>query len=206
MIKKCFKLILKGMVNEEIEMPFDEYKNFDELIKVYSKNTGGILISMKVNDKEIPMNYFEKVKNSFFEGGEVIELEFMPREFVMKNLVKQSSDYIEKLKSSLNNLSKDLLAHHEEGKKVVVSIIEGISALLNIIIQLKTFTSEEFFDMEDIKKIEVVIKDISQAFQDNDLEKLTEKIDYDLIVVLKILSKIFRDYEDLFNESDDIEE
>ena len=130
----------------------------------------------------------------------------MPREFVMKNLVKQSSDYIEKLKSSLNNLSKDLLAHHEEGKKVVVSIIEGISALLNIIIQLKTFTSEEFFDMEDIKKIEVVIKDISQAFQDNDLEKLTEKIDYDLIVVLKILSKIFRDYEDLFNESDDMEE
>lgn len=191
MSEKYYQLKIKGIIDEEKEVPVSKYKNFAELVKDYTEKTQGILSEININDKNIPINYFEKLKTSFFEGGEKLILEFSPKSKILKNLSLQSIEYIHKIKENLEKIPTNVLLEREDGHKMLNSVSEGIKALLNIVSQVKEYLEEEFYVKEDLEKINNVIKQIDDFKIDKDFDKIKSLIEYDLTISLKILEKIF---------------
>ena len=88
------RIKISGLINEDSKVDFDKYSNFEEMVKDYINITQGVLTKIKINEKEIPLTYYDEIKDAFFEGGEEIELEFSSRESVLLTLIQQSFEYI----------------------------------------------------------------------------------------------------------------
>lgn len=201
MSEENINLSISGIINEKKEIPKEEYKNFDTMVQSYINETRGILTNIKINGVKIPLNYYNEIKGAFFEGGETVELEFSSKKDVLKDLITQGFEYIEKLEMNLENISKEVLMNTEESHKMLNSIAEGFEALLNILSQVTKFTEDKLYTDEDLEKIKEVVTTIVKAQEDQDYLEVSDIIDFDLPEVIKIFEKGFKEADRILNET-----
>jgi Mg2+ and Co2+ transporter CorA len=199
MSEENINLTISGMLNVRKDIPKEEYENFDTMVKSYIDETQGVLTNIKINGKEIPLNYYNEIKGAFFEGGETVELEFSSKKEVLKDLINQGFEYIEKLKTNLENISKEVLMNTEEGHKMLNSIAEGFEALLNILSQVTENTDNKLYSDEDLKKIKDVVTTIVKAQEDQDYLEVSDIIDFDLPEVIDVFEKGFKEADRILN-------
>ena len=199
MSEENINLTISGMLNVRKDIPKEEYENFDTMVKSYIDETQGVLTNIKINGKEIPLNYYNEIKGAFFEGGETVELEFSSKKEVLKDLINQGFEYIEKLKTNLENISKEVLMNTEEGHKMLNSIAEGFEALLNILSQVTENTDNKLYSDEDLEKIKDVVTTIVKAQEDQDYLEVSDIIDFDLPEVIDVFEKGFKEADRILN-------
>ena len=199
MSEENINLTISGILNVQKDIPKEEYENFDTMVKSYIDETQGVLTNIKINGKEIPLNYYNEIKGAFFEGGETVELEFSSKKDVLKDLINQGFEYIEKLKTNLENISKEVLMNTEEGHKMLNSIAEGFEALLNILSQVTEYSENKLYDDEDLKKIKDVVTTIVKAQEDQDYLEVSDIIDFDLPEVIEIFENGFKEADRILN-------
>ncbi len=199
MSENTINLTISGIISETKDIPKEEYDNFDTMVKNYIDETQGVLTSIKINGKEIPLNYYNEIKGAFFEGGESVELEFSSKKEVLKDLIKQGFEYIDKLQTNLENISKEVLMNTEEGHKMLNSIAEGFEALLNILSQVTEYTENKLYNEEDLEKIKDVVTTIVKAQEDQDYLEVSDIIDFDLPEVIKIFEQGFKEADRILN-------
>jgi len=162
------RIKISGLINEDSKVDFDKYSNFEEMVKDYINITQGVLTKIKINEKEIPLAYYDEIKDAFFEGGEEIELEFSSRDSVLLTLIQQSFEYIKKVRDNLENVSQEILLNTPEGHNLLNSIAEGMQALLDIVEQTKIYTGINFYESTDLETIQNIISKLIDAQRNED--------------------------------------
>lgn len=193
MSEENINLTISGILNVQKDIPKEEYENFDAMVKSYIDETEGVLTNIKINGKEIPLKYYNEIKGAFFEGGETIELEFSSKKEVLKDLINQGFEYIEKLRANLENISKEVLMNTEEGHKMLNSIAEGFEALLNILSQVTENTDNKLYNDESLKKIKDVVTTIVKSQEEQDYLEISDIIDFDLPEIIDIFEEGFKE-------------
>lgn len=200
MSEENINLTITGITDEKKDIPKEKYENFDSMVKSYINETKGVLTNIKINGKEIPLNYYNEIKEAFFEGGETVELEISSKKDVLKDLTKQGFEYIEKLRDNLENLSKEVLMNTEEGHKMLKSMSEGFDALLNILSQVTEYTGKDLYNEKDLEKIKDIVTTIVKAQEDQDYLEISDIVDFDLSEIIKIFEKGFEKADRALNE------
>jgi hypothetical protein len=195
--KKSLIVKITGVLPSVNEIETTDYKNFDSLVKEYINKTGGVLTKILVNEKEVPMKFYDDIKTSFFEGGEVIELEFSDRNYVLMNLFESGKDYIDKIKQSLDSVSKQALLDSEQSHEMLKAVAEGFQAMINIIMiaENQMFFGKAIHTPEQLEKIKKVVSQIVISQEKKDSVDLSDIIDFDLPQTLEIFRKIFETAE-----------
>jgi len=195
--KKSLIVKITGVLPSVNEIETTDYKNFDSLVKEYINKTGGVLTKILVNEKEVPMKFYDDIKTSFFEGGEVIELEFSDRNYVLMNLFESAKDYIDKIKQSLDSVSKQALLDSEQSHEMLKAVAEGFQAMINIIMiaENQMFFGKAIHTPEQLEKIKKVVSQIVISQEKKDSVDLSDIIDFDLPQTLEIFRKIFETAE-----------
>lgn len=186
-------LKIEGITSENTDVPIDKYSSFEEMVKDYLNKTKGVLTKIKINEKEVPLSYYDEIKDAFFEGGESVELEFTSKKKVLLDLITQSREYIKKVRENLEEISKEILLNSNEGHKMLNSIAEGMQALLDVVEQTRVFTEEDFYDHDELNQVQVVIKDIVNAQNQQDYLELSDIFEVDFENVLVNFEKILND-------------
>ncbi|PNR93706.1 hypothetical protein [Petrotoga sp. 9PWA.NaAc.5.4] len=194
------RLTIKGIKNETKDIPHDKYKNFEEMVKDYIEKTQGVLTNIKINEKEVPLNYYNEIKDAFFEGGEEVELEFSSKKKVLNELISQSYEYIEKVKENLEKVSKEVLLNTDEGHKMLMSIAEGIEAMLDVIEQTKNFTGEKFYEPEELKNVQNIVVSIINAQNNNDYLELSDIMEFNFQEVLDVFTELLNKAEKVLRD------
>ena len=195
--KKSLIVKITGVLPSVDEIETTDYKNFDSLVKEYINKTGGVLTKILINEKEVPMKFYDEIKTSFFEGGEVIELEFSDRNYVLMNLFESGKDYIDKIKQSLDSVSKQALLDSEQSHEMLQAVAEGFQAMINIIMiaENQMFFGKAIHTPEQLEKIKKVVSQIVISQEKKDSVDLSDIIDFDLPQTLEIFRKIFETAE-----------
>ncbi|HQI79112.1 MAG TPA: hypothetical protein PK845_06415 [Petrotogaceae bacterium] len=195
--KKSLTVKITGVLPSVNVIETTDYKNFDSLVKEYINKTGGVLTKILVNEKEVPMKFYDDIKTSFFEGGEVIELEFSDRNYVLMNLFESGKDYINKIKQNLDSVSKQALLDSEQSHEMLQAVAEGFQAMINIIMiaENQMFFGKAIHTPEQLEKIKKVVSQIVISQEKKDSVDLSDIIDFDLPQTLEIFRKIFETAE-----------
>lgn len=184
------RIKISGLINEDSKVDFDKYSNFEEMVKDYINITQGVLTRIKINEKEIPLAYYDEIKDAFFEGGEEIELEFSSRDSVLLTLIQQSFEYIKKVRENLENVSQEILLNTPEGHNLLNSIAEGMQALLDIVEQTKIYTGINFYESTDLETIQNIISKLIDAQRNEDFFELSDIIGSEFNKVLDIFENL----------------
>ncbi|MDN5341786.1 hypothetical protein OF820_12180 [Oceanotoga sp. DSM 15011] len=192
-------LSLSGIKNENFEIEKNEFETFEKLVDFYGEDTKGILTYIKINDQEIPLNYFDEVKNAFFEGGESIELMFETKKSVLNSLIEEGFEYINKVRENLDNLSKEVLMNSQEGHKMLGSLSEGFEALLTIINQTNEYIGEVTYNEQQIEKIKSILSTIVQAQASKNYIELSDNVDFDLPEIINIFDDVLKESKRILN-------
>ena len=195
--KKSLTVKITGVLPSVNVIEATDYKDFDSLVKEYINKTGGVLTKILVNEKEVPMKFYDDIKTSFFEGGEVIELEFSDRNYVLMNLFESGKDYINKIKQNLDSVSKQALLDSEQSHEMLQAVAEGFQAMINIIMiaENQMFFGKAIHTPEQLEKIKKVVSQIVISQEKKDSVDLSDIIDFDLPQTLEIFRKIFETAE-----------
>lgn len=186
------KLRISGVKTDNLDIPADKYNTFEEMVQDYISKTQGVLTKIKINEKEIPLNYYDEIKDSFFEGGEEVELEFTSKKEVLLDLISQSLEYISKVRENLERVSKEVLLNTNEGHTMLNSIAEGLQALLDVIEQTRTFSDEDFYNPGDLNDVQNVVQDIIKSQSEQDYLELSDIIEFDFNEVLSTFETILK--------------
>jgi hypothetical protein len=186
------KLRISGVKTFDLDIPADKYNTFEEMVQDYINKTKGVLTKITINEKEIPLNYYDEIKDSFFEGGEEVELEFTSKKEVLFDLISQSLEYISKVRENLERVSKEVLLNTNEGHKMLNSIAEGLQALLDVIEQTRAFSEEDFYNPGDLDDVQNVVQDIIRSQGEQDYLELSDIIEFDFNEVLSTFETILK--------------
>ncbi|PNS00253.1 hypothetical protein X927_04090 [Petrotoga mexicana DSM 14811] len=186
------KLRISGVKTFDLDIPADKYNTFEEIVQDYINKTKGVLTKITINEKEIPLNYYDEIKDSFFEGGEEVELEFTSKKEVLFDLISQSLEYISKVRENLERVSKEVLLNTNEGHKMLNSIAEGLQALLDVIEQTRAFSEEDFYNPGDLDDVQNVVQDIIRSQGNQDYLELSDIIEFDFNEVLSTFETILK--------------
>jgi hypothetical protein len=186
------KLRISGVKTDNLDIPADKYNTFEEMVQDYISKTQGVLTKIKINEKEIPLNYYDEIKDSFFEGGEEVELEFTSKKEVLLDLISQSLEYISKVRENLERVSKEVLLNTNEGHTMLNSIAEGLQALLDVIEQTRAFSDEDFYNPGDLNDVQNVVQDIIRSQGNQDYLELSDIIEFDFNEVLSTFETILK--------------
>lgn len=176
----------------EREFSKDQFKNFNELVNFFqTEKLNSVLVGMKINGKDIPMKFYDEIKNAFFEGGEEVELTFDDLYGLVKKLLLEGEQYISKIETSLSSISKEVMLNSEEGHKMIKALAEGLQAMNTILSQASKVLKKEFITKEEIEKQKEILEKItdSQAISDN--VEISDIIDYEFSEILDIFKKAF---------------
>ena len=184
------RIKITGIKYEEATVDSDKYGNFEEMVKDYINITQGVLTRIKINEKEIPLTYYDEIKDASFEGGEEIELEFSSRDSVLLTLINQSYEYIKKVRENLENVSQEILLNTPEGHNLLNSIAEGMQALLDILEQTRIYTGINFYESEDLEAIQNIISKLIDAQKNEDFLELSDIIGSEFEKILDIFENL----------------
>jgi len=195
--KKSLTVKITGVLPSINVIETSDYKDFDSLVKEYINKTGGVLTKILINEKEVPMKFYDEIKTSFFEGGEVIELEFSDRNYVLMNLFESGKDYINKIKQNLDSVSKQALLDSEQSHEMLQAVAEGFQAMINIIMiaENQMFFGKAIHTPEQLEKIKKVVSQIVISQEKKDSVDLSDIIDFDLPQTLETFREIFETAE-----------
>jgi len=186
------KLRISGVKTDNLDIPADKYNTFEEMVQDYISKTQGVLTKITINEKEIPLNYYDEIKDSFFEGGEEVELEFTSKKEVLFDLISQSLEYIRKVRENLERVSKEVLLNTNEGHTMLNSIAEGLQALLDVIEQTRAFSEEDFYNPGDLNEVQNVVQHIIRSQGNQDYLELSDIIEFDFDGVLSTFETILK--------------
>jgi len=184
------RIKITGIKYEEATVDSDKYGNFEEMVKDYINITQGVLTRIKINEKEIPLTYYDEIKDASFEGGEEIELEFSSRDSVLLTLINQSYEYIKKVRENLENVSQEILLNTPEGHNLLNSIAEGMQALLDILEQTRIYIGINFYESEDLEAIQNIISKLIDAQKNEDFLELSDIIGSEFEKILDIFENL----------------
>ncbi|OQY09035.1 MAG: hypothetical protein B6I29_04265 [Marinitoga sp. 4572_148] len=181
--------------NEIFEREFskDQFKDFNELVNFFqTEKVHSVLTGIKINDKEIPMKFYDDIKNAFFEGGETIELTFDDLYGLVKKLLLEGEQYISKIENSLNTISKEIMLNSEEGHKMLKALAEGLQAMNTIISQASKVLNKTFISQEEMEKQKEILEKITESQDISDNVEISDIIDYDFPELLNIFKSAFK--------------
>ncbi|HOB16097.1 MAG TPA: hypothetical protein PK894_02280 [Defluviitoga sp.] len=184
------RIKITGIKNEESIVDSDKYSNFEEMVKNYIDITQGVLTKIKINEKEIPLTYYDEIKDAFFEGGEEVELEFSSRDSVLLLLISQSYEYINKVRESLEKVSQEILLNTPEGHNLLNSVAEGMQALLDIIEQTRIYTGINFYEYSELEEIQNILSKLIDAQNNNDFLELSDIVGSEFEKILDIFEHL----------------
>lgn len=184
------RIKITGIKNEESIVDSDKYSNFEEMVKDYIDITQGVLTKIKINEKEIPLTYYDEIKDAFFEGGEEVELEFSSRDSVLLLLISQSYEYINKVRESLEKVSQEILLNTPEGHNLLNSVAEGMQALLDIIEQTRIYTGINFYEYSELEEIQNILSKLIDAQNNNDFLELSDIVGSEFEKILDIFEHL----------------
>lgn len=184
------RIKITGIKNEESIVDSDKYSNFEEMVKDYIDITQGVLTKIKINEKEIPLTYYDEIKDAFFEGGEEVELEFSSRDSVLLLLISQSYEYINKVRESLEKVSQEILLNTPEGHNLLNSVAEGMQALLDIIEQTRIYTGINFYEYSELEEIQNILSKLINAQNNNDFLELSDIVGSEFEKILDIFEHL----------------
>ncbi|GAB6189105.1 hypothetical protein JCM30566_08440 [Marinitoga arctica] len=181
--------------NEVFEREFskDQFKNFNELVNFFqTEKLNSVLTGIKINDKEIPMKFYDDIKNAFFEGGELIELTFDNLYGLVKKLLLEGEQYISKIENSLSSISKEIMLNTQEGHKMINALAEGLQAMNTILSQASKVLNKTFINQEEMNKQKEILEKIIESQNISDNVEISDILDYDFPELLNIFKNAFK--------------
>ncbi|KLO21710.1 MULTISPECIES: hypothetical protein [unclassified Marinitoga] len=176
----------------EREFSKEEFNNFNELVNFFqTEKANSVLTGMKINEKEIPMKYYDEIKNAFFEGGENIELIFDDLYGLVKKLLLEGKQYIFKIENSLSSISKEIMLNTQEGHKMIKALAEGLQAMNTILSQASKVLNKTFITEEEMEKQKEILEKIIESQSISDNVEISDIIDYEFSEILEIFKKAF---------------
>ncbi|KLO22994.1 hypothetical protein X275_04365 [Marinitoga sp. 1197] len=177
----------------EREFSKEKFNNFNELVHFFqTEKANSVLTGMKINEKEIPMKYYDEIKNAFFEGGENIELLFDDLYGLVKKLLLEGKQYIFKIENSLSSISKEIMLNTQEGHKMIKALAEGLQAMNTILSQASKVLNKTFITEEEMEKQKEILEKIIESQSTSDNVEISDIIDYEFSEILEIFKKAFK--------------
>lgn len=180
------------------EFSKEQFSNFNELVNFFqTEKLNSVLVGMKINGKDIPMKFYDELKSAYFEGGEEVELIFDDLYGLVKKLLLEGKEYIDKIEKSLENVSKEVMLNTEEGHKMLKALAEGLQAMNTIINQASNVLNKQFISDEDMEKQKEILEKIIESQSNADNVEISDILDYDFPQILDMFKDAF---ENAINE------
>ncbi|SHE36467.1 hypothetical protein SAMN02745164_00278 [Marinitoga hydrogenitolerans DSM 16785] len=171
----------------------DQFNNFNELVNFFqTERRNSVLTGMKINEKEIPMKFYDEIKNAFFEGGEEIELIFDDLYGLVRKLLLEGEQYIYKIENSLSSISKEVMLNTKEGHKMINALAEGLQAMNTILSQASKVLNKPFITKEEMDKQKEILEKIIESQNISDNVEISDILDYEFSEILEIFKKAFQ--------------
>lgn len=183
---------------EEKEFEDGQFKNFKELYD-HVKPPGRVLARLVVNGSEIPIARVSELFNSYFEGGETVEMEFVSVKDAAKNLIESGMEYIQRAKSIITKIPQQLLVDEKAGFEAVAMMAEGLGLLEEMrdgLSRALGLTLEELGLSVDFSKSVNILKALSEALKARDVVAISDIIDEELVNVYDSYLRFFEKVED----------
>lgn len=183
---------------EEQEFEDGQFKNFKELYD-HVKPPGRVLARLVVNGSEIPIARVSELFNSYFEGGETVEMEFVSVKDAAKNLIESGREYIQRAKSIITKIPQQLLVDEKAGFEAVAMMAEGLGLLEEMrdgLSRALGLTLEELGLSVDFSKSVNILKALSEALKARDVVAISDIIDEELVNVYDSYLRFFEKVED----------
>ena len=189
------KIISDGLVKEYSE---SEYDTFGDLWRVIEPKNR-VLVELKVNEKEVPINRIEELFDVKLEGNEVVEIKTKPIYEATMDLIDEALGYVARIEERLPELSnKIIIGQINEAMNDLKHVIDGIVALedmrksISQIVEIKVFESESSVDK--FKKSLAILNKINESLSEQNFTDLVEDIDTGL-------PKVFEFYKSFLKEA-----
>jgi len=189
------KIISDGLVKEYSE---SEYDTFGDLWRVIEPKNR-VLVELKVNEKEVPINRIEELFDVKLEGNEVVEIKTKPIYEATIDLIDEALGYVARIEERLPELSnKIIIGQINEAMNDLKHVIDGIVALedmrksISQIVDIKVFESESSVDK--FKKSLAILNKINESLSEQNFTDLVEDIDTGL-------PKVFEFYKSFLKEA-----
>ncbi|MBM7559374.1 hypothetical protein [Marinitoga litoralis] len=177
----------------EREFSKEQFKSFSELVNFFqTEKMNSVLTGMKINGKEIPMKYYDEIKGAFFEGGEEIELVFDDLYGLVKKLLLEGEQYIDKIESSISSISKEVMLNSDEGHKMIAALAEGLQAMNTILSQASKVLNKEFISEEEMNRQKEILEKIIDSQNISDNIEISDILDYEFSEILNIFKNAFK--------------
>ncbi|HCZ06329.1 MAG: hypothetical protein PWP37_738 [Thermotogota bacterium] len=189
------RVVING---EEQEFEDGQFKNFKELYD-HVKPPGRVLARLVVNGSEIPIARVSELFNSYFEGGETVEMEFVSVKDAAKNLIESGREYIQRAKSIITKIPQQLLVDEKAGFEAVAMMAEGLGLLEEMrdgLSRALGLTLEELGLSVDFSKSVNILKALSEALKARDVVAISDIIDEELVNVYDSYLRFFEKVED----------
>ncbi|AEX85831.1 hypothetical protein XO10_07070 [Marinitoga sp. 1135] len=178
--------------NFDREFSKEQFSNFNELVNFFqTEKLNSVLVGMKINGKDIPMKFYDELKGAYFEGGEEVELTFDDLYGLVKKLLLEGKEYIDKIEKSLENVSKEVMLNTEEGHKMLKALAEGLQAMNTIINQASNVLNKQFISDEDMEKQKEILEKIIESQSNADNVEISDILDYDFPQILDMFKDAF---------------
>jgi hypothetical protein len=177
----------------EREFSKEQFKSFSELVNFFqTEKMNSVLTGMKINGKEIPMKYYDEIKGAFFEGGEEIELVFDDLYGLVKKLLLEGEQYIDKIESSISSISKEVMLNSDEGHKMIAALAEGLQAMNTILSQASKVLNKEFISEEEMNRQKEILEKIIDSQNISDNIEISDILDYEFSEIINIFKNAFK--------------
>ena len=173
-----------------------KYENFGELLdEVVKKFKGMVLKEIKINDKEIPVNRVEELRNAVLDEELKIEMEFAPLQDFFASTLDDVIEYIDNISRLLDKVSSKVLIGEDEGFNNIKNLAEGISAMENLrvnAIKITGLSPSDFEGKVTGEQVTSILSDFVNALEVRDLIELSDLLEEKIPLVLEYYKNYFK--------------
>jgi hypothetical protein len=188
--------MVKLNVNGNLEtFESSKYKNFGELLdEIVKKYKGMVLKEVKINDKDVPINRIDELRDAILDEDLEIRVQFVPLQEFFISTLADVVDYISNIEKLLEKVSSNVLVGESEGFNNIKDLAEGISAMENLrvnSIKMTGYAPSDFENNIDEKKITEILTDFVTALETRDLIELSDLLEEKIPLVLEYYRNYF---------------
>lgn len=188
--------MVKLNVNGNLEtFESSKYKNFGELLdEIVKKYKGMVLKEVKINDKDVPINRIDELRDAILDEDLEISVQFVPLQEFFLSTLADVVDYISNIEKLLEKVSSNVLVGESEGFNNIKDLAEGISAMENLrvnSIKMTGYAPSDFENNIDEKKITEILTDFVTALETRDLIELSDLLEEKIPLVLEYYRNYF---------------
>jgi hypothetical protein len=188
--------MIKLNVNGNLEtFESSKYKNFGELLdEIVKKYKGMVLKEVKINDKDVPINRIDELRDAILDEDLEIRVQFVPLQEFFISTLADVVDYISNIEKLLEKVSSNVLVGESEGFNNIKDLAEGISAMENLrvnSIKMTGYAPSDFENNIDEKKITEILTDFVTALETRDLIELSDLLEEKIPLVLEYYRNYF---------------